>query len=1101
MFANGGTGSHTAAGANPPDVGTETKFPECARVDSVLTPEDKQTIQSSVGIEKLGLAEVTVDMDSYVCLSENFNALIDSITPEVASVTFSNLVSRTQTNTSSRFKLKHVDIPKPRFFGKENHSTHPFELYPNIPVCKVDLSTGITCHVFLVVLGCTDVRSTNYFTKLQTAVFTSALNYAKGRFSTIGGVRDLFNKSKDMLRRHELALRGLQDFEAKIHRVNEVDHRKPTTSRLEALDGRMFLRCVFAALQEFADDMESVIDRGNLVHQSEFHGIQGTVFTPEEYQTTAKLLVDTGVLVSQAVGTKQVLKNLPRADIDLSDKESFHSFITESASYLRNVIHYWQASDNKDTDAEVTTRQNTGTAVRQSALPNGGRNPDTDPDNDEDNDDDEDEFEVLQANLEDEILETDFEQDQDFPISQAQCRSYLDLQEKLAASVEEFVAVHKNVCGYSVKRETKDVLVFYDIGVNIRPIDVRSSFITNALEAGWIQGIVMSPNRVKGADGTMSVPQVRNDETIALEQLIGGFEFPETEDPRVRRELERQMQLLVAQGSDNPSGQRAVELELQEQLDSIVHNLELQPEGQDVEPILPVGDVDYGEILRQIRNNQAHLYNQLMTNGIIGSSHSGNKTLTVVCHEGTDKLKLMCARLEELSEVTAELVQSFIVGMQIYMPETITLMCKKIRNVHKLLSQFAPLLLILLTKDNISQVYDLEEIWQRCKKLFDEIDHIHARFKRKIGLDVKGMSTRIEFFFQYGTDHDMNAENFAIMPNFAGCIRQVNSIRLFDYLKNQSEESLVPMANLMNSTDYRPDHKGPPPIFNTVMTPETKSRLVYCAEQVALFAEIPYQILPMHKESLNILADPLQKRGCWTAPIQHRLPLPLVTKSLFKIGYGLNKQLLKIELPNCILPYKSSSGGVELQPFLKNYAWTIKKNVRLPLHYAHTSYCLTALLQQYSRHPELAAETAMTLEELLSGEEDNDAPPYSASFVENIDYVYLANTLSMERRDQLFLKMGLLVSRLYDANIHYLLTQKNARSRKERDEGDPGRPFTRTPFPLSDLPCSRTGFENMVGTLNTNLDRLAHFGFSEPIWKIESIGEQIFSTLCFVPLI
>jgi hypothetical protein len=1082
------------------EIGPEINFPECAQVDIPLSVTDKTSLEEELGISSLGMAEITADLDSYVVLGMDFNHVIDACTPECSTVTFPNLVSRTSTNTSSRFKVEHHDMERPRFLGKENHKSHPLEMFPNIPLCKVDLNTGVTSHMFLVILGCTDVRSKNYFSKLQTAVFTSALNYAKGRFMDLGGIAALLNNDTDMQERHAQALRGVQDFEAKIKTVNEVDYRTSASSKLEALDGRLFLRAVFAALELFAEDTATLIGSGDHVNRSEYHGLKGMVFTAEEYQKTAALLVNTGVLVSQAVGTKQVLKNLPRQIVDLSDKTALHLFIETAASELRQVVHFWVSSDNVLDVAVHPADPETGTdptisgdheddIMASPSTPEGSRasGSEASPDYADDEED----------------LAVDFAEDYDCPIHtrDQNDHNYEQLQERLAHSVKQFVATHKNNDGYSVPRCVQGVFVFYDIGYNIRPLDPESSFVTNALEAGYIHSCVMSKRRLLDSEETFSVPVLP---TAALPGLPPDLAYPANDDPRVQAELERQARLFVENRNIDFFRKEDLEKSLEDMLDDIIQGLG-DVDLENPEEDLPNRDaqVDYVQLLGQLRRAQAHLFSQLMSNGLFGSTHSGNKTLVVQEQELTDKLKLIIERLENVSETTGELIESYIVGMQIYMPETITLMCKKIRTVHKLLSQFPPLLMILLNQDSISQVYDYEEIWKNCQKLYYEIEQIHARFKRKTEIDVKGMSTRIEIFFQYDEKHNMSHECLANLPSFSSCIRQVNSKKLMAYLIQQSEESLAPIENLMNPPDSSngQDTSLCNPIFRTRMTPEVKARLVYCAEQVVIFAELPYQTLPMHNESVKHL-DFLTKRQGWSAPACFRTPVPAATKDLLKITYGLNKDLLKIQVQERTLPYKSGPRPRDIPSFIRNYAWALKADVRLSIHYSHTFLSIKALLLRYSK-PAVLGEPISSLYDLTnqhSGTDPDDLSDYAASLVDDIDFVYLANTLTVERREQLFLKIGLLVNRLYDVNYHSLLVTKNARARKDRQTNQPEIVHRNLPFPLSTFPCTEGNFETIVSSLIEGNDPMPHLAFDETKWIINNIGEQI-CTVIVVPFV
>jgi hypothetical protein len=140
----------------------------------------------------------------------------------------------------------------------------------------------------------------------------------------------------------------------------------------------------------------------------------------------------------------------------------------------------------------------------------------------------------------------------------------------------------------------------------------------------------------------------------------------------------------------------------------------------------------------------------------------------------------------------------------------------------------------------------------------------------------------------------------------------------------------------------------------------------------------------------------------------------------------------------------------------KSYAFLIRKNVRLSLFYVQAIEKLQSTLQHYSAEREGEMLTTVPSPAPSSAAAENPGFDHAELLLlEDINYPYLANNLTSERRIQMFHFIGEIASDLYQQNWHDLLTNKKYAQEQE-------------PIAIDDFPKSKSPFvQLMMGIVPT----------------------------------
>jgi hypothetical protein len=121
----------------------------------------------------------------------------------------------------------------------------------------------------------------------------------------------------------------------------------------------------------------------------------------------------------------------------------------------------------------------------------------------------------------------------------------------------------------------------------------------------------------------------------------------------------------------------------------------------------------------------------------------------------------------------------------------------------------------------------------------------------------------------------------------------------------------------------------------------------------------------------------------------------------------------------------------------------------------HAIEKLQSTLQHYSAEREVDMLTTVPSPVSSTAAENPGSHHAELMLLEDIDYIYLANNLTSERRIQMFQFIGEIASDLYQQNWHDLLTNKKYAQDQE-------------PIPIDEFPKSKSPFVHlMIGTVPT----------------------------------
>jgi hypothetical protein len=980
------------------------------------------------------LANITADIDSMFLISHHFSELIDVSCREASIWKIGSSINRTYCDSGSRVNLYfNQSYPKPRFAHRSSPNRLPCEWFPNLTFCQLHIAEGITLWYTFYLLGSPSIRSCPYFTKVELSVFVSALNFAKNYWAFLPKTLKIV-QATDQVDNYQKYMNHFQRFTGIVQYQSGKKSIQNCNENLPSSYGRIFVASIFEAMKLFADSPTWATDQqlpglevSAGINKRRSHGIRGFEPTLDRFSSTAAYMVRSGVLTAKSAGLKKCFERLPKALIDLNKKPEMDLFLQKSFKYLTDQVGLY-----------------------------------FDPN-------------IIQAETEDDTIPEPSNTDPHLTT--------------LAGIAYSNTHAHFHL----PRKFSKNVMVFYDLGLNIYPHDLAYSFLPSGMHSVWMVNNILNGNRIELPDGV-----VRSNDRL-FDQL-----------KRIdNRELLRKILGIISLRRVDGEEVASEELELEE----LRQNLERIPTFDFEKELLDLiqDDLTFSEpdessstqlgadeARTQVFRSKYTAYPIVATNGMFANVHSGKFRLDVEEfapeseddedieveevietavpppatgedqneEEDHDDLTFLEPPIEYGHDDTPEVhlfqcfsvEESIIKGMQIYSPFTRTTSRKRVDKGQENIVRFPLRLIQFLVPDEFFK--DLVD-YKKCQDdLLGMIEWIEAHldeYEESMAI-LLNAPTRVEFFLQYKPDLDLERENLPNFPNLGWCLKKVSTNELASHLKSQTDDCMTPILKLK---EHMQIHKrdGAVASFET-FTRAALCGLVVTAELlIALLDFHPYQ--PWHLKTFMSLAG--KKHGSWGIPLQFQVDLSENERLLTGLRYGVNPTHMKRKI--------SFGRGHEIQNYnatkansmTVSIAFLLKKQVRLPLFFVQAIDQLKATLQHFSKD----RDQEMLTSEENPGPADADSVDQYADLMlfQGIDYIYLANILTNERRTIMFEIIGDITSNLYNQNWHDLLTSKKHGA-------------SQVQIPVNDFPTSLIPFSQLlIGEIESSAG--LNWGFHE----------------------
>jgi hypothetical protein len=633
---------------------------------------------------------------------------------------------------------------------------------------------------------------------------------------------------------------------------------------------------------------------------------------------------------------------------------------------------------------------------------------------------------------------------------------------------------------FHLPRQFSDkVMVFFDLGLNITPAELDSSFLPSGMHSVWMVNNILNGDRIALPNGT-----VRTTNTRLYDQLkrIDNREL-------LRKILEIISSRAIGQ-SDPPQPDVALE-ELRrnlehlpifdferEVLDLIQDELAFSPSESETDASSSQLGAD--EAREQVFRSKYTAYPIVATNGMFANVHSGKFRLDV---EGHDELDADTeAALDDIlgipySDVLREyhhdevpelklyqnhaVGESIVKGMQIYSPFTRNTSRKRVSKGHENIVRF-PLRLtqLLIPDDFFKESLDLGRCQDDVLGMMSWIEQHLNEYKEQMASLINA-HTRVEYFLQYEQNLDLPRENLDKTPNLAFCLKKVNTRDLAGHLRSQTEDCMAPLQKLREHMQL---HRQDGSVANVSgFTPAAKAGLIVTAELlIALLDFHPYQ--PWHLKTFMALDG--RKHGSWCIPQQFQIPLSDEERLRTCLPYGVNPIHMKRKISFGSGHEHQLYNAIKASSMSVSYAFQIRSKVRLALFFVQAIEKLQATLQYYSadRNEEMLTTVLNPNANAATvGREGIPSADHAQlMLLDGIDYVYLANSLTNPRRIAMINFIGEITCNLYHQNWHDLLTSKRHGQSQEHID-------------INSFPKTTTQFANLLLAPAGNLN----WGFHE----------------------
>jgi hypothetical protein len=452
-------------------------------------------------------------------------------------------------------------------------------------------------------------------------------------------------------------------------------------------------------------------------------------------------------------------------------------------------------------------------------------------------------------------------------------------------------------------------------------------------------------------------------------------------------------------------------------------------------------------------------------------------------HEETPEMRLF---------QSFDVQESIIKGMQIYSPFTRNTSRKRVDNGHENMVRFPLRLTQLLIEQEFytGSLNKTKQCQADVMAMMEWVEEHLNHYKEQLATLINA-PTRVEFFLQYQENLNLARENLNEIPNLAFCLRKVKTKELARHLTSQMEDCMGPLRMLVQHMRIHSDDNNAADFSG--FSREAKAGLIITGELlIALLDFHPYQ--PWHLKTFMALDG--RKHGAWCIPQRFHVQLSRAECQLTGLRYGVDPKQMKRKIPFVRRHEQQIFNAVKATTMSKSYAFLIRKNVRISLFYVQAIEKLQATLQYYSAEREgvmlttvpspvsrAAAEnpgfdhaeqnpgldhaelTTFPSPASRAAPENPGSEHAELLLLEEIDYPYLANNLTSERRIQMFQYIGEIASDLYQQNWHDLLTSKKYAQDQE-------------PIPIDDFPKSKSPFVDLMMGIVPTAEGL-NWGFHE----------------------
>jgi hypothetical protein len=369
--------------------------------------------------------------------------------------------------------------------------------------------------------------------------------------------------------------------------------------------------------------------------------------------------------------------------------------------------------------------------------------------------------------------------------------------------------------------------------------------------------------------------------------------------------------------------------------------------------------------------------------------------------------------------------------MQIYAPFSRKASRKRIVKGHDSMMRFSAIVKQILYPDTffheeIQYTSSVNEFLSKMEWLESHRDS----YLRDL-LNFGNACVRMEFFLEYRgvEDNEIIAENLEKLPNLSSAMRMVETIELKRYLEKKLTENMKPFEKLRETINT---HRlsGTVPSLSQLGSSCKAALIVHSELLVADLDFHPYKpktLIGMMKTDETELTENIT--SSWRIPERFQVPISTEEQDVTGLRYGVSPTYLKKRIKVSNLGEQSSR---ERDSDLLERASKYKKNTRLPVFFLQAVDKLKAILYYYSRDEPPGGTNPF--ETVRPEAEENVVE--SADYVDldpdfDVDFAYIANTLSKERRDDMEGYICMVILLLYDQNYCDLLTNP----RYKRSEG------------------------------------------------------------------
>jgi hypothetical protein len=224
-------------------------FPETTGTNEQLDYEDED--EDGELSSNTMVASITADIDSMFLISHNYRKLIDVSCREGSIWKIGSSIQRTKCDSGSRANLFFTTYPKPLFAHRSSTNKIPCEWFPNLTFCRLSIAEGVTLWFTFYLMGCPTIRTCHYLTKLELSVFVSAMNYARNYWCKLTQTRAIVMGEGQALK-YQVYMSNFQRFKGIVKTQRGIDAPQSSSEDVPSSYGRIFVASIFEAMKLFA---------------------------------------------------------------------------------------------------------------------------------------------------------------------------------------------------------------------------------------------------------------------------------------------------------------------------------------------------------------------------------------------------------------------------------------------------------------------------------------------------------------------------------------------------------------------------------------------------------------------------------------------------------------------------------------------------------------------------------------------------------------------------------------------------------------------------------------------------------------------------------